>query len=139
MKMLPTLLRGWTKNAKIINIKIFCEFLFMIVPFRVESLKNKLSDMNTVESRFLESSVSRTPPPPISRTKLFLRLNQAASLVHGFSHDKSVPQLFSTPQARSQQQTEILIHLLKKLTPVNDISGVLYLADTILVFSLRIW
>ena len=109
----------------------------MIAPLRVESLKNKLSDMNTVESRFLESSVFRTPP--ISRTKLFLRLHHAVSLVHGFTHDKNVPHLFSTPQARSQQQTEILIHLLKKLAPVNDISGVLYLADTILVFSLRIW
>ena len=36
-----------------------CEFLFMIAPFRVESL-NKLSHMNTVKSRFLEPSVSRT-------------------------------------------------------------------------------
>ena len=43
--------------------------------------------------------------------------------------DKSVPYLFSTPQARSQQQTEILIHLLKKLAPVNEISGVLWLVD----------
>ena len=29
------------------------------------------------------------------------------SLVHGFTHDKSVPYLFSTSQARSQQQNEI--------------------------------
>ena len=35
----------------------------------------------------------------------------SVSLVHGFTHDKSVPYLFSTPEARSQQQTEILIHL----------------------------
>ena len=42
------------------------------------------------------------------------------SLVHGFTHCESVPYLFSTPQARSQQQTEILILLLKKLTPIND-------------------
>ena len=63
----------------------------------------------------------------------------SASLVHGFTHDKSVPFLFSTPQARSQQQTEILIHLLKKLAPVNDISGVLYLVDPMWIFSPRIW
>ena len=43
------------------------------------------------------------------------------------------------PQARSQQQTEILIHLLKKLAPVNDISGVWYLVDPKWIFSLRIW
>ena len=61
------------------------------------------------------------------------------SLVHGFTHDKSVPFLFSTPQARSQPQTEILIHLLKKLAPVNDISGVLYLIDPLWIFSTRIW
>ena len=47
----------------------------------------------------------------------------------GFTHDKSVSYLFSTPQARSQQQTEILIHLLKKLAPINDIRGVSYLVD----------
>ena len=63
----------------------------------------------------------------------------SVSLVHGFTHDKSVPYLFSTPQARSQQQTEILIHLLKKLAPVNDISGVLYLVDPMWIFSPRIW
>ena len=45
------------------------------------------------------------------------------SLVHGFIHDKSVPYLFSIPQARSQQQTDILIHLLKKLAPVNNINA----------------
>ena len=33
--------------------------------------------------------------------------------------------LFSTPQGRSQQQTEILTHLLTKLAPVKDFSGVL--------------
>ena len=70
---------------------------------------------------------------------LFLRLHQALSLVDGYAHDKSVPYLFSTPQARSQQQTEILIHLLKKLAPVNDISGVLYLVDPMWIFSPRIW
>ena len=71
--------------------------------------------------------------------RLFLQLHQAVSLVHGFSHSKSIPDLFSTPQARSQQQAEILIHLLKKLTPVNDISGVLYLVDPMRIFSPRIW
>ena len=45
----------------------------------------------------------------------------------------------STPQARSQQQTAILIHLLKKLAQVNDISGVLYLVDPMWIFSPRIW
>ena len=49
----------------------------------------------------------------------------SVSLVHGFTHDKSVPYLSSIPQARSQQQTEILIHLLKKLPPVNGIKSVL--------------
>ena len=55
------------------------------------------------------------------------------------TRNKSVPYLVSTPQSRSQQQTEILIHLLKKLTPVNDISGVLYLVDPMWLFSSRIW
>ena len=55
----------------------------------------------------------------------------SVSLVHGFTHDKSVPYLFSIPQARSQQQTEILIHFLKKLAPVNVFSGVLYLVDPV--------
>ena len=64
----------------------------------------------------------------------FVRLVSSATpgsvlLVHDFTHDKSVPYLFSTPQARSQQQFQIVIHLLKKLAPVNDISGVLYLVD----------
>ena len=53
----------------------------------------------------------------------------SVSLVHGFTHDKSVPFLFLTPQTKSQQQTKILIQLLKKLAPVNDIRGVLYLVD----------
>ena len=65
---------------------------------------------------------------------LFLQLHQALC---GFTHDKSVPYLFSTPQARSQQQTEI--HLSKKLAPVNDISGVLHLVDPMWIFSPRIW
>ena len=58
--------------------------------------------------------------------------------MHGFTHDKSVPFFFSTPQARSQQQTEILIQLFKKLSPVNDISGVFYLVDPNWIFSPRI-
>ena len=53
----------------------------------------------------------------------------SVSLVHGFTHDKSIPYLFLTPQARSQKHTENLIHLLKKLAPGNDIRGVLYLVD----------
>ena len=53
----------------------------------------------------------------------------SVSLGHGFTHNKSVPFLFSTPHARSQEQTEILIHFLEKLAPVIDISGVLYLVD----------
>ena len=65
----------------------------------------------------------------------------SVSLVHGFTHDKSVPFLFSTPQAWSQQQTEILIHLLKKLVLVSDTSGVLYLVDPTVCgyFPQRIW
>ena len=59
----------------------------------------------------------------------------SVKLVHGFTHDKSAPYLFST----SQQQTEIVIHLLKKLAPVNDISGVLYLVDPMWIFPPRIW
>ena len=39
----------------------------------------------------------------------------------------------------SQQQTELLIHLLKKLAPINDISGVLYSVDPMCIFSSRIW
>ena len=66
----------------------------------------------------------------------------SVSLVHGFTHDKSVPYSFSTPQARSQQQAEILIHLLKKLARVNDISGMLdddmLDDDPMWIFSLRI-
>ena len=50
---------GMNKNCKNHEHQNGCEFLFMIPPFRVESLNNKLSDMTTVESRFLEPSVSR--------------------------------------------------------------------------------
>ena len=60
----------------------------------------------------------------------------SVSLVHGFTRNKSVLFLFSTRQARYQQQTEILIHL---LAPVNDITGVLYLVDPMWIFSSRIW
>ena len=61
------------------------------------------------------------------------------SLVYGFTHGKGVPYLFSTPQARSQQRTEIVVHLLKKLAPVNDISGVLYVVEPMWIFSPRMW
>ena len=63
----------------------------------------------------------------------------SVSLMHGFTQDKRTAYLFSTPRARSQQQTEILTHLLKKLAPVNGISGVLYLVDPMWIFSWRIW
>ena len=64
----------------------------------------------------------------------------SVSLVHDFTHDKSVPTCFRlVPQARSQQQTEILIHLLKKLAAVNVIRGVLYLVDPLWIFFPRIW
>ena len=57
------LLRGWKKPQKSFTSKLVknhvYEFLFMIAPFPVESL-TKLSDMNTVKSRFLEPSVSQT-------------------------------------------------------------------------------
>ena len=48
----------------------------------------------------------------------------AVSLVHGFTHDKSILYLFSTRQARSQQLSEILIHLLKKRAAANNQSVV---------------
>jgi len=63
----------------------------------------------------------------------------SVSLVHGFTHDNCVPYLFSTPQARSEQQTEILIHLMKKLATVNDMRGVLYLVHRMWIFSPQIW
>ena len=63
----------------------------------------------------------------------------SVSLVLGFTHDKSIPYLFSTPQTRSQQQTEIFVHLLRKLAPVIEISGVLSLVETMWIFSPRIW
>ena len=63
----------------------------------------------------------------------------SVSLVHGFTHHKSVPYLFSTPRARSQQQTAIFISLMKKLVPVNGISGALYLVNRMCVFSPPIW
>ena len=70
---------------------------------------------------------------------LFLRPHQALSQMHDFTHDKSVLYLFSTPQARSQQETEILTHLLTKLALVNDISGVLSLVDPLWIYSPRMW
>ena len=63
----------------------------------------------------------------------------SVSLANDLTHDKSVPYLFSTPQSRSQHQTEILIHLLKKLAPVNNISVVLYLVDPMWIFCPRKW
>ena len=47
--------------------------------------------------------------------------------------------LLSTPQARSHQQTEILIHFLWKLASVNDICGMLYFVDPLWIFPSRIW
>ena len=68
--------------------------------------------------------------PGFSLTRIVSSTTPASvSLVHGFTHDKSVPYLLSTPQPRSQQQTEIFVHLLKKLAPENEISGVLSLVD----------
>ena len=52
--------------------------------------------------------------------------------LEGWVVSLAFPYLFLTLQARTQQQTEILIHLLKKLAPVNDISGVLYLVDPVI-------
>ena len=63
----------------------------------------------------------------------------SVSLVNDLTHDKSVPYLFATPQSRSQQQSEILIHLMKKLAPVNNISVVLYLVDPMWIFCPRKW
>ena len=69
----------------------------------------------------LSCVVSRLPPksfsfPGCSLIRIVSSTTPGSvSLVHGFTHDKSVPFLFSAPQARSQQQTENLIQLLKKL------------------------
>ena len=63
----------------------------------------------------------------------------SVSLVHGFTHDKIIPYLFSTHQARSQQLSEILIHLLKKRADANNISDVLHLVNPMWIFSPRIW
>ena len=41
----------------------------------------------------------------------------SVSLVHGVAHDKSVAYLFSTPQSRSQKQTEILYSLVEETRP----------------------
>ena len=38
-----------------------------------------------------------------------------------------------------EQQTEILIHLMKKLATVNDMRGVLYLVHRMWIFSPQIW
>ena len=64
------------------------------------------------------------PSCSLTRT-VFSTTPGSVSQVLGFTHDKSFPYLFSTPQSRSQRKTEIFIHLLKKLTPVDDISEVL--------------
>ena len=61
------------------------------------------------------------------------------SLVHGFTHDKSILYLFSTRQARSQQLSEILIHLLKERGAANNVSDVLHLVNPMWIFSPRIW
>ena len=62
------------------------------------------------------------------------------SLVHGFTHGKSVPYLFFRHLKQDlNSKCEILIHLLKKLSPVNDINGVLYVVDFMWIFSARIW
>ena len=76
-----------------------CEFLFMIAPFRVGSLVNKLSDMNTMESRFLE--------PSVSWTSWYLEPNlvsiEFASLkLYNFTPDFSNPRFLDTPDDSNQ-------------------------------------
>ena len=66
----------------------------MFAPFRVESLNNKLSDMSTVEVRFLEPSVSRT-----SRylEQNLVSLEFASHKLYNFTPDFSNPQFLDTP------------------------------------------
>ena len=65
----------------------------MIVPFRVESLNNKLSDTNTVESRFLE--------PSLSRTSWYL-IELALLKLYNFTPDFSNPRFLETPDNSNQ-------------------------------------
>ena len=85
----------------------------MIVPFLVESLNNKLSDMNTVESRFLE--------PSVSRTSRYLEPNlvsiELASLkLYNFTPNFSNPRFLEIPNYNSNH----FWLLWDKLTPDNS-------------------
>ena len=65
----------------------------MTVPFLEESLNNKFSDMNTVESRFLE--------PPVSQTSRYLEPNlvpiELVSLkLYNFTPNFSKPRFLET-------------------------------------------
>ena len=71
----------------------------MIARFWVESLNNKLRDMNTEESRFLEPSVSRTSrylePNLVS-------IEFAALMLYNFIPDFSNPRFLETPDNANQ-------------------------------------
>ena len=113
------------------------EMIFLLDSYSRRSLKffgwYGLSDMFTktwsggLSSVFVVSSLSAivvdgSKSFSFSRCSL-IRISsttpRSVSLMHGLTHDKTVPYLFSTPQARSQRQTEILIHLLKKINKSN--------------------
>ena len=66
---------------------------------------------------------------------LFLRLHQA------LRHQCMVlPTIKGFPTCfQHLKQNEIFFHLLKKLGPINYISGVLYLVDAMWIFPSRIW
>ena len=81
-----------------------------------------------------------TPPPgfgPSVKAYFLVHFRSLHLSTKPFVLVSNLPFVFhSTPQARSQQETE---NLLKKLPPVNDISGVLYLVDPMWIFSPRMW
>ena len=81
----------------------------MIAPFRVESLNNKLSDMkyNTVKSRFLQPSVSRTSrylEPNLVSTDF------AALMLYNFIPDFSNSRFLETPDNSNQEPEGISLH-----------------------------
>ena len=65
---------GLDKNCKNYKHQNVCKFFFMIAPFRLESLNNKLSDMNIVWNP--DFSNPRFPEPPdISNRQILFPLN----------------------------------------------------------------
>ena len=67
----------------------------MIAPFWEESLNNKLSDMNTVESRFLEPSVSQSSR---NLEPNLVSIEFASLKLYNFTPDFSNPRFLETPE-----------------------------------------